>query len=474
MSSPLPPPCEAPRDVAPCPHPRGTLTATVLGSCLTFVVGAIVNVALPAMRAGLATDAAGAQWIVNAYLLPVGALVLLGGALGDHLGRRRVFLTGLAVFAAGSLACALAPSLAWFLAARTTQGVGAALLAPSSLAILAASFTGPARGRAVGTWAAAGAIGGAVAPVLGGWVVDAFGWRFTFALVVPAALAAIAVGRRSIVESRGGARAAARLDWPGAGLATGALLALTWALIAAPQRGASDRAVLLALGAGLALAALFLALEHRLRAAAMLPLALFRQPTFAGVSLLTLFLYAALGGLLVLLPYALIEVHGYSATAAGAAILPFPLLMGLLSRWSGGLIETLGARRMLTFGPLCVASGFALFARLPASDPAYARDVLPALVLVAVGMAASVAPLTTTVMSSVPDERVGVASGVNNAIARCAGLIATALLGSVMAASSAGFERFAGGFHRAAAAGAVLSLLASAAAATLVAPPTPD
>ena len=490
----LPPPCDESarfgNEAVACPDERGTLVATVLGSSLAFVVGSIVNVALPSMQDSLDTDAAGAQWIVNAYLLPLGALVLIGGALGDHYGRKRLFQIGLGVFTLGCLGCALAPTLPTLLVARAVQGAGAALLAPNSLAIIAASFSGEKRGKAIGTWAAAGAIAGAVAPVLGGWIVDAASWRWAFVLVVPPALAAFLVARRSVAESRESAAEAAPLDWLGAASATVALFASVWALIGLSGRGAGDPLVLVAALVGLAAFAAFLLIERRLGEAAMMPLALFATPSFSGISLLTLLLYAALGGLLVLLPYLLIDAFGFSATAAGAALLPLPVVIGTLSRYAGGLAERVGTHRMLTIGPLIVAAGFALLSRVPASEIGYARDILPGLLVLSLGMATSVAPLTTAVMNSVPDERAGTASGVNNAISRVAGLLATALLGFVLIEAGGGGTGGGGtgeggtgggavarsgaalveGFADAALVGAVLAAASGLAAAWLIRP----
>ena len=459
-------------------HETGTLVATVLGSSLAFVVGSIINVALPSMQAELGTDAAGAQWIVNAYLLPLGALVLIGGALGDHYGRKRLFLAGLAVFTLGCLGCAASTSLPVLLVARAVQGVGAALLAPNSLAILAASFAGERRGRAIGTWAAAGAIAGAVAPVLGGWIVDVANWHWAFLVVVPPAAAAWVVARRSVAESAEHADDAAPLDWAGASAVTLALGALVWGLIRLPERGLGDPLTLGALGAGAALAALFVVVERARGERAMMPPTLFAAPAFVGISLLTLLLYAALGGLLVLLPYLMIQAMGFGATEAGAALLPMPLIIGTLSRAAGSLAGRIGTRTMLTVGPLTVAAGFALLSLVPETDIDYWTDLLPGLVVLSLGMATSVAPLTTAVMSSVPDERTGVASGVNNAISRVAGLVATALLGFVLvgtgtagdagAGTQAGAAALASGFAGAALVGAALAAASAGAVAWLV------
>ena len=456
-------------------HETGTIVATVLGSSLAFVVGSIINVALPSMQRDLGTDAAGAQWIVNAYLLPLGALVLIGGALGDHYGRKRLFQTGLIVFTIGCLGCALSPSLPALLAARAVQGVGAALLAPNSLAIIAASFTGERRGRAVGTWAAAGAIAGAVAPVLGGWIVDAANWHWAFLVVVPPAAAAYLVARRSVAESVEDPDDAAPLDWTGAATITLALATLVWALIALPGRGIGDAGVLGALAAGTALAAAFGRVEHARGERAMMPLALFATPAFTGISLLTLLLYAALGGLLVLLPYMLIESFGFGATEAGAALLPMPLIIGTLSRAAGGLAGRIGTRPMLVAGPLVVAAGFALLSGVPSEGFDYWTDILPGLVTLSLGMATSVAPLTTAVMDSVPDDKVGVASGVNNAISRVAGLVATALLGFVLVGRTGegAATELVAGFGDAALIGAALAA-ASAGATFLLVRDVPD
>ncbi|MEM8825945.1 MAG: MFS transporter [Pseudomonadota bacterium] len=420
-------------------------------------MGSIINVALPVMRADLSTDAAGAQWIVNAYLLPLGALVLVGGALGDHYGRKRLFLIGLATFTLATLGAALSPTLLPLLAARALQGVGAALLAPNSLAIIADAFSGEARAKAVGTWAAAGAIAEAAAPVLGGWIIDVAGWRWAFGIVVPPALIGAVVAWRSIGESTADGAEAAPLDLSGAALISLALAALVWALISFPDRGMGDPAVLAAFIGGAVLSLAFLTVEARKGDAAMLPLGVFGSRSFSGISLLTLFLYGALGGLLVLLPWVLIERFGYSAKQAGAAILPFPLLMGILSRSAGPMALKIGIRRTLTFGPLLVAAGFALFALTTREAAGYWTGIFPALVTIALGMAASVAPLTTAVMNSVEDRYVGVASGVNNAISRTAGLIATAFLGFVLAGSADGGADLLPGFRAAAGFGAALA-----------------
>jgi EmrB/QacA subfamily drug resistance transporter len=457
----------------PAHHPKGTLAATILGSSLAFIDGSVVNVGLPAIERDLASSgASGASigWLINAYLLPLGALVLLGGVAGDRYGRKRMFLAGLGLFSAASLACALAPGFGWLLAARAAQGVGAALLMPASLALLGAAFEGEARGRAVGTWAAAGAITGALGPLAGGWLVDTVGWRSIFLVNLPIAAASAWLAWRKIDESRADDRPP--LDVAGAILATAGLGLATYGLTVLAARSGGGAAAhagvgLASLGAGVAALAAFIAVEARLGTRAMMPLALFGTRSFVGVTLLTLCLYAALGGMVVLLPYLLIRSAAWSAAGAGAALLPLSVAMGLGSRAAGRLAERIGARTLLSVGPLIVAAGFALFLRVGAGPVRYAIDLLPALAVVACGLTLSVAPLTAAVMGAVDAAHVGSASGVNNATARVAGLLATALLGFVLAGDAAAPD-FIGRFHAAATFGALLALAAGAAAFALV------
>ncbi|UWR21158.1 MFS transporter [Sulfitobacter sp. S190] len=470
MSTTLPLPCTATGTAVDpargdCPDQNGTLVATILGSSLAFIVGSIINVALPQMQTEFGVGATGAQWIVNAYLLPLGAFVLIGGALGDHYGRKRVFMAGLVVFLLACLLCAVAWSFPVFLIGRAFEGIGAAMLAPTSLAIIADGFSGRARGTAIGTWAAAGAAAGAIAPLAGGVIVDLASWRWAFAAVVPLAGYAVIVARRSVRESKAAADEVAPLDWTGAALSGAALLALIYALIALPERGATPL-VGATLVSGIMLAGLFVTVEKHKGTRAMTPLALFTNKTFVGLSLLTLFLYAALGGLLVLLPYVLIRELGYSATAAGAAILPFPMVMGLLSRFAGGaLADRFGTRTLLGFGSLCVAAGFFVFSRAAGDTLSYWGLLFPALILMAIGMATSVAPLTTAVLNSAGARYTGVASGINNAISRIAGLVATALLGIVLIGWA---DDLIAGFALAAWAGMALSVASATAALLLV------
>ncbi len=446
-------------------YPAATLAATVLGSSVAFIDGSVVNVALAAIGRDLAEPSAVLSWVVNSYLLPVGALTLLGGGAGDRFGRRRLFLIGLALFTAASLLCAAAPGFSVLLAARALQGLGAALLLPNSLAILGASFSGEARGKAIGTWAAAGALAGALGPLIGGLIVDTAGWRAIFLINLPIATGAACLALAFVPEGAGADQAP--LDWWGAVAATLGLLIITWALTAG-GRADADLGLLWVAGAGgLGLLALFVWIEKSRGEHALMPLALFATRTFAGLTLLTFFLYASLGGLVVLLPFLLIRAAGYSATAAGAAMLPLPLVIGLGSRLMGRLAGRFGGRWPLTIGALMVAAGFALYLRV--RDPiAFWTDILPPTLLIAAGMGICVAPLTTSVMSAVDNRHVGAASGFNSAIARVASLIATALLGYVLALQGSTAALLAG-FHGAVLVGAVSAAVAAFSAFALMA-----
>ncbi len=441
MTTAIPAPCD--RAIAanarqrPCPDKRLTLVASILASSLAFVDGSSVNVGLPVIGDDLDAEAAGLQWIINAYLLPLSALLLLGGGAGDRFGRRRLFIGGIVLFLIASLVCALAPSLPWLLAGRTLQGVGAAMLMPNSLAILGAAFTGGERGRAIGVWAAAGAIAGALGPLLGGWLIETIGWRAIFWMNLPLGVAALWLGWRHVAADEE-ERAAAPLNWPGAVAATIALGAFTWGLTvlsgeADPGVGGTSVAWF-AIATGAAALALFLLLERRRGEEALMPLALFGTASFTGLTLLTFLLYGALGGLFVLLPFSLIELGGYSPIEAGAALLPLPATIGLASRAFGGLAARIGPRLPLSIGPLVVALGFVLLA-VGGGEGAYWTAILPGTFVVALGMAAAVAPLTTAVMNSVDEDHVGTANGFNSAVARTGGLVATALLGTVLAAT---------------------------------------
>jgi EmrB/QacA subfamily drug resistance transporter len=443
-------------------HGGLVLTACILASSLAFVDGSVVNVGLPAIGQSLQGDPQGLQWVINAYLLPLSALLLLGGAAGDRFGRRRVLLFGVVLFGVSSALCATSPNLAFLLAARAFQGTGAALLLPSSLAILGNTFWGEARGRAVGTWSAASAIGGAIGPVLGGWLIDVFGWRAIFLLNIPLALAAAGLAFVYIRDCVHGDETP--IDASGALLAAISLGLLTWGLTIGTGRGGWSIEAVAVLIAGIALFAVFIGVEWRRGDAAMMPLALFRSPDFVGLSILTLLLYGALGGLFVLVPFVLIEGAGFSATAAGAALLPLPLILALTSRAIGGLAVRIGSHLPLTVGPVIVAAGILLFLLFDAGSN-YWRGVLPAILMVAVGMAGAVAPLTTAVLASVNARHTGAASGLNSALGRLGGLIATALIGAVIAAKGAAL--FAA-FHLAVIACAIAALAAGVAAFLLV------
>ena len=403
------------------------LAATIIGSGMAFVDGAVVSVALPVIGRDLAASLPLMQWVVNAYVLVSAALTLVGGAAGDRYGRRRVFIAGVLVFTLASIAGGLAPGAVPLIVARAAQGFGGALMVPNSLAIIGAAFDEHEKGRAIGTWAGATAVAGALGPVLGGWLTDVISWRAIFFINVPFAALALLIAASSLPESRD-PEAAPHLDWAGAGFAAGGLAALAFALIEASELGWSDPAVEgCALGGVLLLGAFLWAEAHV--PAPMVPLGLFRSRRFSGINLLTLLLYGALGGAMFLVPFALIRVESYSAAEAGAAFLPFPLVMVTLSRWSGGLLDRFGARPPLVLGPLITAAGLALFA-LSGASGSYWIDVLPSMLVVGLGMAVSVAPLTAAVMSAVPERQIGIASGVNNAVGDIASLLAVAVFGA--------------------------------------------
>lgn len=404
------------------------LAATILGSSLAFIDSTVVNVALPAIQSTFHANVVEVQWVVEAYGLLLAALILTGGSLGDLFGRRVVFLAGVAIFALSSAACGLAATITQLIAARSMQGVGAALLVPGSLAIISASFDEKSRGKAIGTWSGSTAITTAAGPVLGGWLVEHASWRWAFFINIPIAAAVIVISLWHVPESR--SRTAGSVDWLGAVLVTSGLAGLVYGFIESTDLGWKSLFVAGSLLLGVGALVLFVAVERK-KASPMLPLQLFASRNFTGANLLTLFLYAAIGVFFFLFPLDLIQVQGYSATKAGAAILPMIVLVFLLSRWSGGLVSRYGPRRPLIVGPLIVALGFVLFA-LPDASGTYWTTFFPPIIVLGLGLAVTVAPLTTVVMNSVDQDHVGIASGINNAVSRVAGVLAIAVLGIVM------------------------------------------
>ena len=397
--------------------------------------------------------------MINAYLLPLSALILLGGAAGDRYGRVRLLVGGTVLFAAASLACAIAPSLSMLLAARGVQGLGAAILMPNSLAILGANYSGEARGRAIGIWASVSAMMSAVGPVVGGWLIDIVGWRAIFLINLPLAAGALVLALCFVRDSSDRDRPA--LDVPGGLVATLALGALTWGLtIGSGHAGWTAEAIgCVALGVALVMA--FIAIEKHRGERAMMPLVMFGSSSFIGLTILTLMLYGALGALLVLVPYLLIETSGYSGVQAGSALVPAALVLTFASPLMGQVAGRIGPRLPLTIGPLVVAAGFLLALRIGAQAD-YWIDVLPAILVISLGMAGAVAPLTNAVLGAVDGRHTGSASGFNSAMARAGGLIATALLGGVLGAKGAALLQ---GFHIAAVASRAIACLAASASA---------
>ena len=437
----------SPRDASGKSHsradPRWTLIACILASSLSFVDGSVMSVALPAIKSSYGAGAEQAQWVVNSYLLPLSALLLLGGAHGAHLGRRLLLVIGTGIFAVTSLVCALAPSLPVLLGARATQGVGAALLLPNSLALLNAAFSGEKRGRAVGIWAASGAAMAAVAPLIGGWLVGTVGWPAIFYINLPLAIGAILIALKFVGESS--EAGAGRTDYAGALLATAGLGGLTYVLTLWSATRHVTEPALIALGLGIVMLGAFLWGEHRRGSRAMMPLTLFEGRCFSGLNLLTFLLYGAFGAAMLLIPYVLITSGGYSPVQAGLAMLPLPILMTSISPTMGSLAARIGPRIPLTVGPLIVGAGM-LLARLVQQDSSYWLGAFPTIVVMAVGMTIAVAPLTSSVLGSVEERHVAMASGFNSAVARTGGLIATALLGSVIASKG---DALFNGFHTA-------------------------
>ena len=409
--------------------PLWTLVMSVAASSLSFIDGSILNVALPAIRSGTGAGAAEVQWVVNIYTLPLAALILLGGALGDHQGRRRWLVIGTALFGVGSLACAVSGSLEPLLFGRALQGIGAGLLLPNSLALLNGAYDGEARGRAIGTWAAAGAISAAIAPLIGGWLVEHAGWPSIFYINLPFVAAAITVALTRVEEVKEPEKA--RLDLGGAALATLGLGAATYGLTIWSQTFKLNQVSAITLFIGAALLIAFVLWEMHLKDRAMVPLQLFENRCFSSLNLMTFLLYGAFGGAMLLIPYVLIEAGGYSPIQAGLSLLPLSILLGGLSPLMGKLAVRLGPRIPLTLGPIIVGAGLLLATRI-ASNQAYWTNAFPAILIMSIGMTLAVAPLTSTVLAAVDKHQTGMASGFNSAVARLGGLIVVALMGAVL------------------------------------------
>lgn len=435
------------------------LLAAILGSSMTFIDSTAVNVSLPVIQRELHTTTGQAQWVIEGYALFLSALILLGGALGDLYGRRRVFTAGIVIFAISSLACALAGNISVLIAARCVQGIGGALSTPGSLALLSAAYDPKTRGRAIGLWSGFSALTSAFGPVIGGWLTQDFSWRYVFLINIPIAIGVLLTLAFHVPESRDES-ADRRIDVVGAVLATAGLGLLVYGLIDM-NAGRFSAAALGYVAAGLVLLLLFVLFERR-TPDPMVRCDLFKSPSFSVANVYTFLLYTAIGGSLYFVPFVLINVHHYTPTAAGGALLPFVFILVVLSRWSGGLVARIGPRTPLLVGAVLAGLGFIAYS-LPGSDGSYWTTFFPAATILGLGGAFFVAPLTTTVMNSVPVEHAGVASGINNAVARTAGLIGIAALGLVVTAASS----YVDGFRDAMFVSASLAFAAAITAATL-------
>lgn len=447
---------------------RWVLLATVLGSAVASIDATVVGIALPAIGRDFHAGLASLQWVVTAYTLTLAGLLLVAGALGDKFGRKRVFVTGVIWFALSSALSAIAPTAGFLIGARALQGVGAALLTPGSLAILEAVFRPEDRGKAIGAWAGFTGVGTAVGPFIGGWLVAAVSWRLIFVINLPIAAVVVAVTTRHVPESRDPG-ATGPVDVPGAVMATAGLIGLTYGLIEGPAGGWDRAPVLTALAAGAGLLAAFTQRERRARSP-MLPLGLFSSRQFTATNVVTFIIYGAIGGALFLLPIDLQEVSGYTALQAGISLLPVTALTLVLSRRSGALAARIGPRLQMSIGPVLIGAGLALFARITGSG-SYLTEVLPAVAVFGLGLAVTVAPLTSTVLAAVPANRAGMASAVNNDVARAAALIAVALLpaaGGITGDAYRHAAQFSAGFHHASLISAALCAAAGALAAATI------
>jgi EmrB/QacA subfamily drug resistance transporter len=407
------------------------LVATILGSSMAFIDATAVSVALPILQSDLNASIGDLQWIINAYVLFLASLLLVGGALGDQLGRKRMFIAGIVIFAAASVWAGLSPNATSLIIARAVQGIGGAIFVPGSLALIGACFSDAERGSAIGTWSAASALTTVAGPVLGGFLAEEFSWRWVFFINIPVAVAVIAIAITRVPESR--ELTGSKIDWLGGALATTGLVGLVYGLTESANAGLGDPLVFASLSVGVAGLIGFVVAEAKVTNP-MMPLGVFKNRSFSGANLLTLCLYAALGGFIFFLPLNLIQVQGYSATAAGLAMFPLMVLIATVSRWSGGLVVKVGAKIPLTVGPSLVGIGFLLFARPGIEGPGfstYMTEYFPAVFLTGLGMAITVAPLVTVVMSTVDQRLSGLASGINNALSRTAMLLAVAVFGVV-------------------------------------------